>query len=266
MAVPFNVFTHMVEEHFPLSCAYSWDNSGAVIKLSDEVSGVLIALDLTEGVLDEADKKGFNLILTHHPPIFNAVKRLTSEDPVTSAVLKSVKLGISVYSAHTSCDCAPNGLNFELGRTIGLDCMRIFAQDGCEFPGGGLGVCGELGGMLSESEVVELVKKNLGLKMVRCSNVRGSFGKAAVIGGSGGEFYAEAARQGIRVLITGEAKHNEFVEASECGVLLIEAGHYETERVFMPLVRRILNKSITDRGIALEVEIAQEGIISAFVQ
>ncbi len=265
MSVPFDELVSLIEKRFPLTCAYEWDNSGVQVKLSDDISGVLVTLDLTPGAVDEAVSKGCNFILTHHPPIFRAIKGLSCDDPATGALIKAIRQGINVYSAHTSCDCAPEGLNFELAEKLGLKNTRVFANDGCAFPGGGIGAAGCFAEPLSETEIAALVKEKLGAKAVRCSNVRGRFQTAAAVGGAGGDLYREALRQDIRVLITGEAKHNEFVEASACGVLLLAAGHYETERLFSDLAVRALKTDAADKKIQLKIIAAQEKEVSSSV-
>ena len=266
MAVPFDVLINIIEKHFPISCAYDWDNSGIQLKLSDEVSGVLIALDLTPMVVQEAIDKGCDMILTHHPALFRHVKKLVIDDPVTGTVLKAAKAGISIYSAHTSCDCAPEGLNYELAKVLSLRSPEIFAIDGCQHESGGLGVKGLLHKKMNETELIEHIKTSLGVSSVRCAGIKGEFEKIAVIGGSAGEFYAEAVKQGIDVLITGEAKHNEFVEAYVSGVLLIAAGHYDTEKMFLNLAERKIRQTIIDEGCSLKVEIAYTGDLVTFVQ
>ncbi len=240
MAVPFRTVRETIERSFPPACAYDWDNSGVILDTGRDITGILTALDLTSDVLGEAIRLGCELVFTHHPIIFREIRSLSVEDPVTSLVIRAAAQGISIYAAHTSADCAENGLNYELASVLGLKDIRTFLP-AADRPGG-LGAVGTLPAPLDENGLADAVKKLLGTPAVRMGTVTGSFKEIAVVSGSAGECWADARAQGIKAIVVGEAKHNHFTEADEAGILLIAAGHYETEHMFTGLAVRSLER------------------------
>ena len=118
--ITFAQFTEIVEQLAPLKYAYEWDNSGVQAHVHDEVSKVLVCLDMTKDTLREAKEKGCDTILAHHPVLFRQVKNLEKNHVVTGLIVDAVRNGINVYSAHTSFDCAPGGINDLLAEKLGL--------------------------------------------------------------------------------------------------------------------------------------------------
>ena len=115
-----------LERFAPLPLQDGFDNAGLQIGLTDaETTGVLLCLDVTEAVLDEAIASGCNLIISHHPLIFKGYKSITGKDYVERCILKAIKNDIVIYSAHTNLDNAPGGVNFKIAEKIGLKNVRI---------------------------------------------------------------------------------------------------------------------------------------------
>lgn len=251
MAISFDRFAEIVEQAAPLGCAYSWDNSGATVRLGDTVSKVLLTLDVTADVIRQAEVQGCDMILSHHPLIFREVKKLDHRDPVTGLVLRAVRKGISLYAAHTSYDCAAEGLNFALAKQLGMTDLTVFLPEEAAGEGTGLGTAGLLPRKMDREALLELVKEKLDQEHPRYNQVNGNFSKAAVVGGAGGEFFREAKQAGIGVLITGEAKYNHFIDAAQMGILLIEAGHFETERMFIREMAAHLTEYFKDEEIGI---------------
>ena len=110
----------------PLPLQDGFDNAGLQIGLTEaEVAGVLLCLDVTEAVVDEAVASGCNLIISHHPLIFSPLKKITGTNYVERCVLKALQNGIAVYSAHTNADNAPGGVNYRIAEKLGLENVRI---------------------------------------------------------------------------------------------------------------------------------------------
>ena len=233
MAIGFDQFVGIVEQAAPIGCAYSWDNSGATVRLGDSVRKVMLTLDVTEDVIRQAEEQSCDMILSHHPLIFREIKKLDYRDPVTGLVLRAIRSGISLYAAHTSYDCAKDGLNFALAEQLGMKDLQVFLPEEAAGEGTGLGVTGTFSEKMDREALIEIVKDRIGQRHPRYNNVNGCYEKAAVVSGAGGEFFREAKQAGIGVLITGEAKYNHFIDAAQMGILLIEAGHFETERMFI---------------------------------
>ena len=117
-----------LEMFAPLPLQDGFDNAGLQIGLTDaEVTGVLLCLDVTEAVVDEAVALGYNLIVSHHPLIFSPLKRITGGNYVERCVIKALANGIAIYSAHTNLDNAPGGVNYRIAEKLGLQNVRILA-------------------------------------------------------------------------------------------------------------------------------------------
>jgi len=226
MAVTMDQFVGLVEEIAPRGLACDWDNTGLLLRCSNTVSSVLICLDATDVVVEEAIASGCDMVLAHHPLLFTAIKVMDFEEPTQGVAMKLVKNSISLYCAHTSFDIAEGGMNDVLARMIGMEGVLPAGEEG-------LMRIGALPAPCTASALVDRVKAALRISSVRVSTgFEGLVSHAAVVGGSGGEYAAEAKRAGAQALITGEAKHHHWLEAQALGVLLIEAGHFETERCF----------------------------------
>lgn len=117
-----------IERFAPVQLQESWDNSGLIIgSPAAECTGVLIAVDVTPAVVQEAIDKGYNLIVSHHPLIFKGLKRLTGATNVELSVLMAVRAGIAIYAAHTSLDSAPEGVSYRMARMLGLGNIQVLA-------------------------------------------------------------------------------------------------------------------------------------------
>ena len=118
--------TGVLERQAPLSLQESYDNSGLQVGDPEmEISGILIALDVTEELLEEAVRLGFNLIISHHPVIFNGLKSLTGRTAPERIVARSIREGIAIYSAHTNFDSIPEGVNKAMADRLGLKSLKI---------------------------------------------------------------------------------------------------------------------------------------------
>ena len=115
-----------LEMFAPLPLQDGFDNAGLQIGLTEaEVAGVLLCLDVTEAVVDEAVALGCNLIMSHHPLIFSPLKRITGSNYIERCVIKALANGIAIYSAHTNIDNAPGGVNYRIAEKLGLQNVRI---------------------------------------------------------------------------------------------------------------------------------------------
>jgi dinuclear metal center YbgI/SA1388 family protein len=230
MAVTIEQFTGLVEEIAPRGLACDWDNTGLLLRCGDSVSKVLVCLDATDAVAEEAISGGCDMVLSHHPLIFRPVQSLDYAQPMQGVVMKLVKNGISLYSAHTSFDIADGGMNDVLAAQLGLKAVLPVGEEG-------IIRVGSLPQPCTGAELIHRVKAALGIAHVRATrDFKGAISRVAVVGGSGGEYAAEAMKAGAQALVTGEAKHHEMIEAQALGVLLIEAGHFETERCFVDTI------------------------------
>jgi dinuclear metal center YbgI/SA1388 family protein len=230
MAVTMDEFVRFVEEIAPRSLAYDWDNTGLLLRCGDTVSSVLVCLDATQAVADEAATFNCDMILAHHPLLFSPVKSLDFAHATQGVLMSLVRNGISLYAAHTSFDRAQGGINDALAEMLGLADVKTAGEEG-------LMRIGALPKPCTKETLIQRVKQSLGISHVRASSgFEGRVSCVAVVGGSGGEYAAEAQRAGAQALVTGEVKHHHWLEAEATGLMLIEAGHFDTERCFVDAI------------------------------
>lgn len=212
-----------VNDIAPFDTACSWDNCGLIAGDENQpVTSCYITLDADMYALSEAERLGCNLVITHHPIIFGAVSKITSDMPVFHYIRK----GISVISAHTCLDMAKEGVNDALAKVCSLQNPRD-----CMVEGYPLAKMGEVEKQ-SAQEFIEKIKKALPSAKCDCI-IKGQVNKVMVVGGSGGSCVSDAVRYGCDTLVTGEAKHDAFITADTLGLNLMTFGHFETENIVL---------------------------------
>ena len=232
--------TKVIEEFAPLSIQEGWDNSGLCIGSPDApVTSVLLGLDCTPELVDEAIECGADMIVTHHPLIFSGLKKISPEDQVGEAVIKAIKAGISIYAAHTSADKVIAGVSGAMAARLGLQNVSILDEDG---EGTGLGVVGDLPQPLSAEDAVALVKERFSLKAMRTSRpVQGKISRVAMCGGSGGSLIKAAAASGAQLYISGDISYHNFFTRE--GFMIMDIGHYESEIEIVDILFSLLRKN-----------------------
>lgn len=229
----------------PFSSALSYDNVGLIVgDKNAEVSSVIVALDVTPGVIKEAAVLGAELVVSHHPVIFNPIKRIRTDD----IVCELIKNNISVISAHTNLDMAKGGVNDALAADVGLKNTEVLVTDGV--PLGRIGTIEET----SVETFAAYVKNKLSANAVRYVRGNKKCGRIAVIGGSGGDAVDDALAAGADTLLVGEAKYNHFHYAEQRGINLIEAGHFATENVVVPVLSKYLSDAFPDVNFSISKE------------
>ena len=230
----------VIEEFAPLSIQESWDNSGLCVgSPEDEVSSVLLALDCTEALVDEAVECGADMIVTHHPLIFSGLKKISPGDQVGAAVIKAIRHGIAIYAAHTSADKVLAGVSGAMAARLGLENVAILDVDG---DGTGLGVVGDLPYPLSAEQVVALVKERFSLKVMKASRpVEGVVTRVAMCGGSGGSLIPAARKSGAQLYISGDISYHNFFTPE--GFMIMDIGHYESEIEIVNILFSLIRKN-----------------------
>ena len=221
-------FLNILNDIAPLTLQEEWDNSGVQIDCgSKDVSRVLLALEVTKRVVDEAIKEKCDWIVCHHPLLFTPVKQITPDFTVGDQILRLIKNGISVYAAHTCFDKAPGGNNDYLMKEIG-----------CSFPedlAGGIARIGYLDRPVLFDEFISDVNAACGYEGLKIQGESDrEIKKVAVCIGGGGEYVYDAFREGADVFVSGDIKHHDAQAAKDLGICLIDAGHYGTEWQFVP--------------------------------
>lgn len=208
----------------PEELSEEWDNDGIMCSsdLSREVNNVLIALDVTEEIVDYAIGRNFDLIISHHPLIFKPQKSISEENHVSRKIIKLITNNVSVFSFHTRADKVKGGVNDLLASRIGLTDVSPFGE----------GCMGRVGTLTEEKDLpsfADMVKMRLGADVVRIANAYNPVKRVAVLGGDGKDFVRDAIEVGADTFVSGRISYNLMEEASECGINLVEAGHYFTE-------------------------------------
>ena len=241
--------TRLIEEFAPLSLQESWDNAGLQVgNPQAEATGALLCLDVTEAILDEAVKKGLNLIITHHPLLFRGLKSITGNSHIERIVIKAIKNDIAIYSAHTNMDSAWGGVSHLIAKKIGLEDVEVLSPQS-EGAVTGLGVVGNLPQEEGVLSFLGRVKEIFGVGAVRYSgNVEKPIRRVAICGGAGSEFVKEAVACGADVLITGDVKYHEFMSDNE-KILLADIGHYESEYFTKEIFSEIITKKIPNFAV-----------------
>lgn len=209
----------------PRSLKMDWDNVGLLCGSSrQEVTKILVALDPFEGVCQEAAQIGADLIVTHHPLIFRPTASVTDDTSIGRCILQLCRQGISAVNAHTNLDQAPGGVNDALAARLGLENVKIInPKDGY--------------GLLRQGEITQqtlpdflaCVKEKLGCEALRYVDGGKPVHKVAVGGGSCADGMLEALDAGCDTFVTADVKYNQFWDAYDLGLNLIDAGHFYTE-------------------------------------
>ena len=219
----------------PFEKSMKFDNCGLLIgSIDNEVKKALVALDVTKDVIKEAANLGANLIISHHPVIFNALKKIEFES-IPDLICKN---NINVICAHTNLDVAEKGVNFHLAKTLGLRNLTTLAYED-DLP---IGLVGNLDTELTDKEFALHVKKSLNCDGIRYTKSDKKIQKVAVCSGSGGEFYEKAYLKGADALVTGEIKHSQILAANGLPIMILDAGHFKTENVVIePLKNELIS-------------------------
>ncbi len=227
-----------IEEFAPLALQASYDNAGLIVgRASAEVRGVLVAVDLTEAVIEEAVRLGANMIVTHHPIIFTPLKRLTASNCVERCVEMALRGDIAVYAAHTNLDSTPDGMSWRVGEVLGLSGMQ-------PLDGEGYGVVGDLTERVSVDAVLAAIAERLNVQSMRHSEVESeSVRRVAICTGSGGSLLPHAVASGADIYITSDLRYNDFF-AAQGDLTIVDIGHYESEYCAIEIIFDILSKKM----------------------
>ncbi|MFR9650592.1 MAG: Nif3-like dinuclear metal center hexameric protein [Rikenellaceae bacterium] len=236
--------TAAIEEFAPLNLQSSFDNSGLLVGCdSQEVNGAIIAVDLTESVIDEALERGVDMVICHHPIIFTPLRRFNSVGVVERCVERAIRHNLVIYAAHTNLDSTPGGLSWILAEMFGIEGGRVLSVTNGE-AGAGFGVVGELSSPMEFDKFMALVADKLSLKMVRYSEVINPvISRVAVSSGSGASLIEDVYASGCDLYMAADFKYNNFLEA-QGRVTIADIGHFESEYCAIDLLYTILSKKM----------------------
>ena len=225
-----------------------WDNVGLLCgSRNTAVSKILVALDPFEHVCKEAVEVGAQLLVTHHPLIFSPLPCVTDETSIGRSIMVLNRHGISAVNAHTNLDCAPGGVNDVLAQKLGLKDVSIIEPAGTNEDGQPYGLlrCGYVEETSLEG-FMAAVKENLGTPTLRFANGGKAVRKVAVGGGSCAGAIPVVKAAGCDTFVTADVKYNQFWDAKELGLNLIDAGHFYTENAVMPVLAEAIAKAFPE--------------------
>lgn len=244
----------VIERLAPRTLAYEWDNVGLLCgDMEQEVSKVLLTLDLDLGVVEEAASLGAQMIVAHHPIMFDPIRRVTEQTPDGKMLRSLIRNDISYYAAHTNLDIAKGGLNDLLAAKIGLQNIEIleYTQD----RSAGIGRIGDLPEPLTLAALAQHLKESLNIDFLRYSGEsEEKVSRIAINTGGGTALIPAALDAEADVFITGDYKYAQIRHLVERGMKVIDAGHYDTEIIVCELLYSYLHDQFGD---ALEIAVSK---------
>ena len=231
---------NLIEKDFPINSAMSFDNSGAnIVDYNADLSGIVVCLDVTIATIEFAKQNGANLIISHHPLIFNEIRNI-NDDPISKRIKLLNKYEISAYSSHTNFDS-----NLKRGMGISLinklfdkslinshKILESYTIDGTDY---GIGDITIFNKNLNFDEILTIIKSKLELSNDKISyyKVNDNISKIILIPGSGSSEIDLVIAEKPDLLITSDLKHNQILDLAEEGISYINASHYGLEKIFI---------------------------------
>lgn len=243
-----------IEQDIPLEAAEGWDNPGLQVGRRDmEVGKVYLALDATDQVLEHAIAWGADLLITHHPLLMEGIRKVNSDDFHGRKILRMAENHLAHYAMHTNYDVCRMG-QVCAGR-LGLtetQPLEVTGRDKQENDVG-IGSVGLLPREMTAGECCQMVKQTFGLETVRLFGDPGRrVRRAALCPGSGKSLISQVFEKQAEIYITGDMGHHDGIDAVDQGLVVIDAGHYGMEQVFIGEMETYLRKTFP--GLLLKRE------------
>lgn len=233
-----------IEEYAPLKLQADYDNSGLICgDPTQELTSVLLCLDITETIIEEAISQGHNLIISHHPLIFKGLKHITPTSQVERCVIRALQHHITIYAAHTNMDSVINGVNGRIADKLNLTQRKILnpIENSIVY---GYGIVGTLPTPENCMDFLHKVKDVFHCQIIRHTNPhQKQIQRIAVCGGSGAEFIQQAITEHADLYISSDFKYHDFFTA-ENRITIADIGHYESEQFTKEIFHEILTKKI----------------------
>lgn len=226
----------------PLSLQESWDNSGVQVgDIDSACTGVLLCVDCTPVIIDEAIARGCNLVISHHPLLFRGLKHICPGNSlVEDTVIRAITAGISVFASHTALDSARGGISWHIASMLGAEVESVLSPGHTE--GTGLGVTARFAQPLSCTELAARIKDTFGSPVVRCSAPGPRpISRIGICGGSGGEFIPAAISAGCQAYLCSDTRYHDFVDYGK-RIFLTDIGHFESEECAKQIFYNIISE------------------------
>jgi dinuclear metal center YbgI/SA1388 family protein len=261
MSLIINDIINILENFAPLKFKEDFDNVGLMVgDRSSKVKSILVALDCTLEVIEEAKAKGCNLIISHHPLLFRKPSTITNDTLLGKKIISLVKNDINLYSSHTNLDSVINGVNHEFMNILGLQnfiTMDLSAEVNDGDTDTGIGRLAYLNEPMSFNSIITLVKKALNMSIVRVvGDENKMIRKIAVVNGSGQDYFSLAKKMGADCIITGDTTYHYVSDFCEENMCIIDAGHFATEWPAIKSISKTIQNLIINNGFQTEVIIS----------
>jgi dinuclear metal center YbgI/SA1388 family protein len=243
-----NEVYRLIQSKAPFQLQMDFDNSGFLVGRGERlVNRILVALDITEPVIEEAINCGAQLIVAHHPVIWGGAKSVTDQTATGRKLLLMAEHGIAAICAHTNLDAVEDGVNDALALKLGLTDIGQLHQDGVDDQGRPYGI-GRVGTVSPQSlyDFALSVKQLLGSNGIRLVDGGKPVHTVAVGGGSCGNMIRDVIAQGCDTFVTADVKYDGFLDAKALGINLIDAGHFETENIICEFLKEYLEEIMPD--------------------
>lgn len=241
-----------IEDFAPLRLQEPWDNTGLQVgDASAECTGVLVCVDVTEGVIAEACRRGCNMVVSHHPLLFKGLKSITGATVVERAVISALRSGVAIYSSHTAMDSTRGGVSHEMARRLGAAVTAVLSPAAGSDGSVGLGVVAEFDVPITRRLFLDRVKAAFGSPVVRSTQPIASdveLRRIAMCGGAGGEFIAKAVAAGAQAYISSDTRYHDFVDFRD-SIWLIDIGHFESECCTKDIFYRVISEKIPNFAV-----------------
>lgn len=245
----------------PKELIEDWDNTGFQLGNPErEVEKILLALDITKETIDYAINEDIDMIITHHSLFFIPVKSIYSNTPKGKIIYKLVKNDIAVFSAHSNLDLSEDGVNEALSEKLELKDTEVLVDKGTYNVDGiiknsGFGRIGHIKRKMELIDFLEYVKEKLDCETIRLYGDKKKLVKrVAVCGGSATDFIKDAHKHNADVYITGDIRSFDAQLAFDLGIPVIDANHYETERVVLPKIKEHIEKNTENIKVIISKE------------
>ena len=237
---------NIIEENYPKNLSYEWDNAGLFFgDKNKDIKRVIVTLDITMDVINQALEENADLILSHHPVIMSGIKTLEDNLMHSEIIKKAIKNDLAIYSAHTNMDVAKNGINQKLAELFGFGNIEVLEENPL-YKDCGLGRVGELEKEISIDDFCEIVKEKLNTPFVRLCKNKDTVKRVCVASGSCCEYVPLAIEKKADVIITGDMKYHNCIEYVYDGISIIDAGHFPTEIIVMDMFSELLKNENID--------------------
>lgn len=240
------IINDIIKEMESLAPTYlkeDFDNVGLMVGDRNKVvNKVLLALDCTLKVIEEAKKEEVDLIITHHPLIFRKPSNITTDTLQGKKIIELIQNDISLYSSHTNLDSAVNGLNHTIVSMLGFEGSTVLEKNK-SVNSAGLGRVVELDKEIKLENLIEQVKRKLNISNLRVVKANNTVSKIAIINGSGQDFIGKAMNLGVDTVITGDTTYHFASDYKEMGINILDVGHFSSEQiVFFNVMKQIESK------------------------